>query len=95
MKQHYIPRCYLKRFSDNEKSIHAFDKAHNKSYRASLMSVCCEEDLYTLSDEYVKKSRDESKGKVVIRYIINILWRILRTRFFRMRIYRIRFFRTR
>lgn len=63
MKQHYIPRCYLKRFSDNEKSIHAFDKAHNKSYRASLMSVCCEEDLYTLSDEYVKKSRDESKGK--------------------------------
>lgn len=30
MKQHYIPRCYLKRFSDNEKSIHAFDKAHNK-----------------------------------------------------------------
>ncbi|WP_353958266.1 DUF4238 domain-containing protein [Bacteroides acidifaciens] len=23
MKQHYIPRCYLKRFSNNERSIFA------------------------------------------------------------------------
>ena len=63
MKQHYIPRCYLRRFSDNEKSIYTYDKKASKSYRASMMSVCCEEDLYTLSDEYVKKSREESKGK--------------------------------
>ena len=63
MKQHYIPRCYLRRFSDNEKSIYTYDKINAKSYNASLMSVCCEEDLYTLSDKYVKKSREESKGK--------------------------------
>lgn len=63
MKQHYIPRCYLRRFSDNDKSIYTYDKINTKSYNASLMSVCCEEDLYTLSDEYVKKCREESKGK--------------------------------
>ena len=63
MKQHYIPRCYLRRFSDNEKSIYTYDKVNAKSYNASLMSVCCEEDLYTLSDEYVKKCREEAQGK--------------------------------
>ena len=33
MRQHYIPRCYLKRFSDNEKSIHTYDKKHCKKYK--------------------------------------------------------------
>jgi hypothetical protein len=65
MKQHYIPRCYLKRFSDNEKSIYTYDKKASKSYQASMMAVCCEKDIYTLSDEYVKKSREEAKGKPI------------------------------
>lgn len=55
MKQHYIPRCYLKRFSDNDKSVFSYDKIKLKTYRASLMSVCCEDDLYTLSQSYVKE----------------------------------------
>lgn len=63
MRQHYIPRCYLRRFSDNEKSIYTYDKKDSKSYRSSMMAVCCEEDLYTLSDEYVKKSREERRVK--------------------------------
>ena len=65
MKQHYIPRCYLKRFSDNEKSIYTYDKKASKSYQASMMAVCCEKDIYTLSDEYVKKSREEAKGEPI------------------------------
>lgn len=60
MKQHYIPRCYLRKFSDNEKSIFAYDKVNSKSYKTSLMSVCCEEDTYTLSDNYVNRSREEN-----------------------------------
>lgn len=64
MKQHYIPRCYLRKFSDNEKSIFAYDKVNSKSYKASLMSVCCEEDTYTLSDNYVKRSR-EGNGRPI------------------------------
>lgn len=64
MRQHYIPRCYLKRFSDNERSIHTYDKLHCKKYNASLMSVCCEDDLYTISEEYVKENNE--KGENVI-----------------------------
>ena len=64
MKQHYIPRCYLKRFSDNEKSIHTYDKQHSKRYNASLMSVCCEDDLYTMSDEYVRSNNEEGKSTI-------------------------------
>ena len=32
MKQHYIPRCYLKRFSNNERSIFTYDKCKSESY---------------------------------------------------------------
>lgn len=64
MKQHYIPRCYLRNFSDNDKSIHAYDKLKSKSYRASQMSVCCQEDMYTLSDEYVNKTKLETDGEI-------------------------------
>ena len=64
MKQHYIPRCYLKRFSNNEKSIYTYDKVHCKSYNSSLMAVCCKDDLYTLSKEYVKENND--KGESII-----------------------------
>ena len=65
MKQHYIPRCYLRRFSEKEKSIYTYDKKESKSYEASMMSVCCEKDIYTLSDEYVIKSREEGKGNPI------------------------------
>lgn len=64
MKQHYIPRCYLKRFSNNERSIHTYDKTTSKSYNAPLMSVCCEEDMYTLSDEYVKRCWEENHQEI-------------------------------
>lgn len=64
MRQHYIPRCYLRRFSGNERSIHTYDKIHCKKYNASLMSVCCEDDLYTMSEEYVKENNE--KGESVI-----------------------------
>lgn len=62
MKQHYVPRCYLRQFSDNPKSIFAYDKVSSKSYRASLMSVCCEEDMYSLSDSYLKECNENNSG---------------------------------
>lgn len=64
MKQHYIPRCYLRRFSDNEKSISSYDKMQCKRYNASMMSVCCEDDLYTMSDEYVRSNNEEGKSTI-------------------------------
>ena len=62
MKQHYIPRCYLKQFSDNPKSVYTYDKISSKAYRASLMSVCCEDDIYSLSDSYVEESNNQNGG---------------------------------
>lgn len=64
MKQHYIPRCYLKRFSNNERSIFTYDKCKSESYNASLMSVCCEDDLYSLSKEYVKSNNEKGHGVI-------------------------------
>ena len=67
MRQHFVPRCYLRRFSDNERSIFAFDKTTSKSYNASLMSVCCDDDIYSLSDEYLKKTKErQSIGNLFI-----------------------------
>lgn len=60
MKQHYIPRCYLKRFSDNNKSIFTYDKQQSKSYPASMMSVCCEDDMYSISDSYIEENNKET-----------------------------------
>ena len=64
MKQHYIPRCYLRRFSDNEKSIYTYDKLCCRKYNASMMSVCCEDDLYTMSNEYVRSNNGEGKSTI-------------------------------
>ena len=64
MKQHYIPRCYLKRFSDNKKSIYAYDKISSKSYRAPLKSVCCADELYTISEEFVQRNNQEGESEI-------------------------------
>lgn len=64
MKQHYIPRCYLRRFSDNEKSIYTYDKLSCRKYNASMMSVCCGDDLYTMSDEYVRSNNEVGKSTI-------------------------------
>lgn len=64
MKQHYIPRCYLRRFSDKEKSIATYDKKNCRKYNASLMSVCCVDDLYTISDSYVEETNKSGKGTI-------------------------------
>ena len=60
MKQHYIPRCYLKRFSDNDKSLFTYDKLQSKVYPASMMSVCCEDDMYSISVSYGEKNNKKS-----------------------------------
>lgn len=64
MKQHYIPRCYLKRFSNSKKSIYTYDKIHCRKYNASLMSVCCLDDFYTMSDDYVKRNNMEGESVI-------------------------------
>lgn len=64
MKQHYIPRCYLKGFTDNHKCIYTYDKQQFKKYQASLMSVCFEDDLYSISNEYLERNKAENESKI-------------------------------
>lgn len=64
MKQHYIPRCYLRRFSNNKRCIYTYDKMLCKQYNASIMSVCCEDDLYSMSDEYVRSNNEKGKSTI-------------------------------
>lgn len=59
MKQHYLPQLYLRRFSNNKKSVYAYDKKHSKPYQASMRAVCCEDNLYTISDDLIKKMKSE------------------------------------
>lgn len=59
MRQHFIPRCYLRRFSENGNSIMTYDKINSKIYNASLMSVCCINDLYKISEDYVNECGNE------------------------------------
>ena len=59
-RQHYIPRCYLKWFSTGRKSIYAYDKKLSKAYDAPMMSVCFENNLYTISEEFVARNNAEA-----------------------------------
>ena len=70
IKQHYVPRCYLKWFSTDGKSLHTYDKISSKKYQASMMSVCCEDNLYTISDEFVIKNNADAKASTINRLSI-------------------------
>ena len=69
-KQHYIPRCYLKWFSSDGKSIYAYDKKLSKAYDAPMMSVCFENNLYTISDEFVARNNAEAGTSAINRLTI-------------------------
>lgn len=69
-RQHYVPRCYLKWFSSDGKSIHTYDKKLSRQYDAALMTVCFENDLYTISDEFVAKNNSEPGTSTINRLSI-------------------------
>lgn len=69
-KQHYVPRCYLKRFSRDGRSINTYDKKQSKTYQASMMAVCYEDSLYTLSDKFVERNNAASDATKVNRLTI-------------------------
>ena len=55
-KQHYIPQCYLKMFSDNNTHIWAYDKISKKSYGVLISDVCTANNFYTISDSFIKEN---------------------------------------
>lgn len=70
IKQHYVPRCYLKWFSPDGGSLHTYDKKISKKYQASMMAVCCMDNLYTISDKFVAKNNAAASDSTVNRLTI-------------------------
>ena len=59
-KQHYIPQCYLRLFSDDQKHIWTFDKKKGSEYSSTITDVCTKNDFYTISKEYVESNEGVS-----------------------------------
>lgn len=59
-KQHYIPQCYLRLFSDDQKHIWTFDKKKGSEYSSTITDVCTKNDFYTISEEYVESNEGVS-----------------------------------
>lgn len=49
-KQHYIPQCYLKNFSQNEINIQTLDIQTNKFYSSPISGTCCFNFFYSFPD---------------------------------------------
>lgn len=52
-KQHYIPQCYFRNFSENKKSIWVYNKKNSKSYTQSIANIAYEDNFYKLADKVV------------------------------------------
>lgn len=50
-KQHFIPRFYLKNFSDNGKTMYRYDKSTGNIASVSINSACYQDYLYEFKDE--------------------------------------------
>lgn len=61
-KQHYIPQCYLKKFSDNSKSVWAYDKELGTILQPSISNICCGKNLYTITEEFVNENISKGNG---------------------------------
>jgi hypothetical protein len=60
MNQHFVPRAYLKHFSEKagkEYFINVYDKLEKRYFRANIKKVCAETDLYTLPQD-TKAAKD-------------------------------------
>ena len=56
IKHHFIPQCYLRKFSNTEKSIWTYDKINSKIYNSAIDNVCCIDNFYKLSEKYLRNN---------------------------------------
>lgn len=57
-KQHYIPQCYLRLFSDDGKHIWTYDKEKEQEYSSTISDVCTKNDFYKISKEYIQENQE-------------------------------------
>lgn len=57
VKQHFIPQCYLRNFSENKKSLFVYSKTHkNKGYAQSISKTSYKDYFYTIPERYLNSS---------------------------------------
>ena len=52
-KQHYVPQCYFRNFSENNKSIWVYNKKNSKSYVQAIANIAFKDSFYKLADKIV------------------------------------------
>lgn len=57
VKQHFIPQCYLKNFSENEKFVFIYSKTNkNKGYAQSIAKTAYKDYFYAIPEKYLNKA---------------------------------------
>lgn len=54
MNQHYVPRLYLKHFSEKrgkEFFVDVYDKESKRTFNTNIKNICAEKDIYTLDED--------------------------------------------
>ena len=62
-RNHYIPECYLKGFSENEKIVWIYNKKISKSYPKSVDDIFYEKDFYLIDESLIPE-----EGRDMINY---------------------------
>lgn len=65
--QHYIPQCYLRQFSPDDKNkrfLYAYSKRNSKSFKIAISKVCGINNFYGLSDEYLAKDSEQELNRL-------------------------------
>lgn len=57
-KQHYVPRSYLKRFTQDGDQLYVFDKFAKTSFKSNIRKVASERYFYDIPQDIVAKDED-------------------------------------
>jgi hypothetical protein len=53
VRQHFIPQCYLRNFSENGKFVFVYSKTNeNKGYAQSIAKTACKDYFYAIPEKY-------------------------------------------
>lgn len=67
VKQHFIPQCYLRNFSENEKFVFVYSKKNSKKgYPQSIAKTACIDYFYTIPEKYIRR---ESLSGIDVNFI--------------------------
>ena len=59
VKQHFIPVCYLRGFSRNDKTLYVYDKQISKSYCKAFEKIGYADNLYRIDKKYLKEDSND------------------------------------